>query len=167
MMFVVLLFNSCNQTVIDEREGYQSHDVAAMIAIPDTTLSISPLKASQIAERYMNIFSKTTRGKRSIEKIETCVDSVGQPLFYVINFQNDGGYVCVAAHKSLPPVLAYSETGRISVDVDNFAVAELIRNMSNQLRISNLDEGQSLPYLPDWMELVGNHRKYQKTRYKL
>lgn len=41
----------------------------------------------------------------------------GKPAFYVVNFDNDGGFMLVSANKNYAPVLAYVESGAFSPDI--------------------------------------------------
>ena len=51
--------------------------------------------------------------------VETIVDSAtSEPLLYIVNWADDGGFVVVSASKKWFPVACYSETGNFSLDAD-------------------------------------------------
>lgn len=40
----------------------------------------------------------------------------GKPYIYIVNFENNGGYLLISASKRYNPILAYSETGNFSIE---------------------------------------------------
>ena len=53
----------------------------------------------------------TTSGVNKIKNKVTILDSAGIPAFYIYNFVNKNGYVCISADSGMIPVLAYIEMG--------------------------------------------------------
>lgn len=74
---------------------------------------VSVLDAKIIAEA-INLNGKTTLKsagvKRRIIDIEVVYDNA-QPMYYIINFDNNSGFIILSADRRCMPILAFSETG--------------------------------------------------------
>lgn len=77
----------------------------------------------------------------------------GKPYIYVVNFENNGGYLLISASKRYHPILAYSETGNFSTEHPIGGLKEWERMI-----ISEIEKNEALPmdsvrrYLAVWGE---------------
>lgn len=88
-------------------------------------VNLSQSDAQFVAKSFMNRFydKKALPATRSSAEAESINDSNGNPMVYVVNF-NEGGFCIVSATKDYYPILAYSDEGRFSVsDIDNTGVS--------------------------------------------
>lgn len=93
--------------------------------ISATEVNLSQSDAQFVAKSFMNRFydKKALPATRSSAEAESINDSNGNPMVYVVNF-NEGGFCIVSATKDYYPILAYSDEGRFSVsDIDNTGVS--------------------------------------------
>ena len=77
----------------------------------------------------------------------------GKPCIYVVNFENNGGYLLISASKRYNPILAYSETGNFSTEHHIGGLKEW-----EHMIISEIEKNEALPmdsvrqYLAVWSE---------------
>lgn len=105
----VLLF-SCQ----DETLTIQNEVDADRLKSVDDNVRVSP----KMAEHGATMFIKNTGNDShlksaniSVKDIATICDDNGDPSMYVINYDNDNGFVIVGATRNYYPVLAFSEDG--------------------------------------------------------
>lgn len=85
--------------------------------------------------------------------IQTINGESGKPAVYVVNFENNGGFILISASKRYNPILAYSETGHFNLEHN---IGEL-KEWENTV-ISKIEENETLPldsvrqYLAQWGE---------------
>lgn len=80
-----------------------------------STLSVNNKEVSVAIQNLLN--SATSPLSRTSDRSYTIVayPNNEEPLLYIINFENDGGFVLLSATKALDPVLAYAEEGNFSI----------------------------------------------------
>ena len=81
---------------------------------------ISESEALKIADDSFSDFYQETRSQRicqSVNKIESRLQTRSQESngWYVINYEQDGGFAVVAADKRIPPILAISDKGHLEM----------------------------------------------------
>ena len=83
--------------------------------------------------------------------IQTINGESGKPAVYVVNFENNGGFILISASKRYNPILAYSETGHFNLEHN---IGEL-KEWENTV-ISEIHKNETLPmdsvrkYLAEW-----------------
>lgn len=110
-----LLVVSCTSHV-EELESVKSN-LTASINVPDTTSNVTIQTVSNIAitfSEFGDIPSRTT--KREIKDIESVNSESGEPLFYIVNYTNNQGFLVISATKDYYPILAFSEKGEFRIN---------------------------------------------------
>ena len=59
--------------------------------------------------------NKSTKASKKVNSAVPVPDENGEPVFYVINYEN-GGFIVISADKRINPIMAFSETGTFSLD---------------------------------------------------
>ena len=129
LLIASISFFSCSQ----ERLTDVADDTLSVEEVSATTQSLLIDKdaeslTSQDAKNVAALFrsksgevssrSASTLASESMS-IETIIDdTTSEPLLYIVNWTNDGGFVVVSASKKCFPVACYSETGSFSLDAD-------------------------------------------------
>lgn len=154
-----LLIVSCEHDSKDTR--IQSDDeVGLYVLCPDTSKNLSKEKLIEI------LLNKYLMGSRSIEKviesIEEVCDANGNPQIFVVNYENNGGYVIISADKEYLPVLAESDYGNFDA-VNLKSECPLSSWMARELDIINhkscLPDSSKLYIASRWIDFDKNQRK--------
>lgn len=109
----IALLSACSGYLPEEpRQG-----VPPMGFVANTTVPRSETVTQSDLERLVASFSAEMQrpATRSVEmkySVETIADGNGNPAIYVVNFDNDKGFILVSATKKMNPVLAFSERGK-------------------------------------------------------
>lgn len=82
------------------------------------TTQVSKDDVLRVAEIF-NGGSSTTRSVKTIKELAVVYDDAGMPTFYVVNYEDNQGFILVSATKNYLPVLAYNNTGNFSTSVDS------------------------------------------------
>ena len=129
LTLLLLLLLSCSQETLTE----VTDDTLSVEEVSATTQSLLIDKdavslTSQDAKNVASLFRSKNGGASSRSasalasestNVETILDSTtSEPLLYIINWADDGGFVVVSATKKCFPVACYSETGNFSLDAD-------------------------------------------------
>ena len=129
LLIASISFFSCSQ----ERLTDVADDTLSVDGVSATTQSLLIDKdavslTSQDAKNVASLFRSKNGGASSRSasdlasestSVETIIDSTtSEPLLYIVNWANDGGFVVVSATKKCFPVACYSETGNFSLDAD-------------------------------------------------
>ena len=125
----LLLLLSCSQETLTEvtDDTLSVDEVSAttqLLLIDKDAESLTSVDAKNVAALFRSknggASSRSTSDLASeLTNVETILDSTtSEPLLYVINWANDGGFVVVSASKKCFPVACYSETGNFSLDAD-------------------------------------------------
>lgn len=88
-----------------------SSGISAYITIPDTCQEVSIQTVKNMACLFSGNQDKTRSTENIVRNIEPVVSSEGNPMLYIVNFQNGKGFVIISATKNYMPILAYSDTG--------------------------------------------------------
>lgn len=82
------------------------------VTLPDLSPNVTQSKAIDVAMIFAQRNNPLSRSsERSVKEILTIPDNDGNPMMYVVNFQNDGGFVIVSASKKYYPIIAHNDTG--------------------------------------------------------
>lgn len=82
-----------------------------------------------------------TRSAQSVEKIEAIVDEENTPLMYIINYDNNEGFLVLSATKTYYPIIAMSEKGHLEKDELEDSGAEILIGEN----VENIKISKTLP----------------------
>ena len=145
-----------------EAESLTSQDAKNVAALfRSKSGEVSSRSASALASESMSI--------------ETIIDdTTSEPLLYIVNWTNEGGFVVVSASKKCFPVVCYSETGNFSLDADPASKSYLegykslvryaLNDTSDSLRTRLLWNGVSLRSLTTHLILPAQGQQVQTYR---
>lgn len=125
---VCVLITACSIDSITEDYSTlkESDVVTTALAKTETNFSVS----IETLSKYLKLFHKS----KVIEKVEPVIKREDTLAFYVL-FSNNSGWLLVSGDKRVPPLLASSESGTLSLsDTDNPAIQSLsviIDNVKN------------------------------------
>lgn len=117
-----VITTACSQ---DGNDPMEQTIMAHRVAEPSIVLSVMDTTEISIkcAERIATNFSTLEIGDASrssqpkaVSIIHSISDSLGQPLMYIANFDNDKGFIVVSASKTISPILAVVENGSYNPD---------------------------------------------------
>ena len=92
--------------------------------------------------------------------LSTIKGTDGTPMIYVINFDNDGGFMLISAKQSYHPVLAYSEEGNYKVEDKESNIA-----FYQDILVSNVELSTKMPedsikkYRQEWFQYKTSPKK--------
>lgn len=150
-LFIILCFClfvcSCNRDafevslVEDNKITFEINDNSSeSLLIKNDIIEISSIDASNVAKLFKNGKNLTKSSSLIESSVSTLKNRDGIPLLYIVNFQNNSGFVIVSATKKYKPILAYADTG--SFDLSNLPngvsdwVNTLKESISSQMLIS-------------------------------
>jgi hypothetical protein len=97
-----------------ENDGIQSIQSESLLIDPAIT-ELSEIHAQNVARLFRQKSIGTKAGGVTLttitETVTPILDEEGDPLMYVINFADNGGFTIVSATKSYYPILAYADEG--------------------------------------------------------
>lgn len=73
----------------------------------------------KMQEMLLNFYCKDaprTRVSKSVKEIITIEGEVNKPSMYIINYDNEQGFLLVSATKNFQPILAYAERGSFNAN---------------------------------------------------
>lgn len=84
--------------------------------IPKEKKEIDEKDARTIASHleFSEVNTRSQRGKREIESVDTIYGEDRKPVMFVVNFADDKGFTLISATKSFYPILAEVEKGSLS-----------------------------------------------------
>lgn len=150
----LLSFTACND-VYPELNAPQSDESRVETVIPTRSGDRSVVTKTNLDNiiAKMRGCTKTRSAYPQNYTVQTINGESGKPFVYVVNFENNGGFILISASKRYNPILAYSETGNFSMDNN---MTELL-DWKNTI-ISEIEENEALPmdsvrqYLVQWGE---------------
>ncbi|MCD8295531.1 MAG: C10 family peptidase [Clostridia bacterium] len=104
----------CSCTDMAELDTAQVSDAVAIDALVQAAVSSDAVTLDDIRS-IATATSGKTRNSSTAYSISSIDDAEGNPAIYVINFENNKGFILVSATKNYLPVLAYSDTGSFTV----------------------------------------------------
>lgn len=111
ILFILLAFLSCKKANLSNGEE-------AISSSPQNELLRSETEIRDIAMASISVFSNNAETKCSEKRISSIIPSAGttksevvSPAFYVVNFDNEDGFVIVGARHDSPEVIVYSDKG--------------------------------------------------------
>lgn len=153
-IFVSILFSlmslaACQQNTV-EFEAVQTQDQELTSQSYTNSIDVSEDMLQKV------IASKRPDGCASRSDgytLSTIKGTDGTPMIYVINFDNDGGFMLISAKQSYHPVLAYSEEGNYKVEDKESNIA-----FYQDILVSNVELSTKMPedsikkYRQEWFQ---------------
>lgn len=148
----LLSFTACNDDY-PELEAPQSTESKIETIIPTRSGDRSVVTKTNLDNiiAKMRGRAKTRSAYPQNYTIQTITGESGKPAVYVVNFENNGGFILISASKRYNPILAYSETGHFNLEHN---IREL-KEWENTV-ISEIRKNETLPmdsvrkYLAEW-----------------
>lgn len=111
IMCVSLLFTSCNEEStgnIFELNAPQECD----FELKTDSVRVNNQEIDNVVK---SILPKARSGNGNYT-LNTITDKENNPLYYIVNYENNGGFVLISATKNFHPVLAYNTTGYFNIN---------------------------------------------------
>lgn len=112
LALIALVFGACSSedsTLFQEKESANLSSEPTIYTI-DTVSSTADL-ARKIALEFPKQTATRTKADKEIKEMLTINDDNGNPAMYVVNYQNNAGFIITSATQDYSPVLAYSDNG--------------------------------------------------------
>lgn len=161
---IIILSASCQHEI--EQEGIVSRiDGTKPFVEQKVDAFSSELNAGdafKVAMLYQKSLAKTTRAssKRISNVIPVFDDSGRTPLFYVVNFANNNGYVIISGTKKTAPILAYSERGNFENIQEQMGI--WLEELKCNLALMASDSTKSFDW--GWLKFCDLSVKHNSTR---
>ena len=162
LLIASISFFSCSQeTLTDVADDTLSIDevlaTTQSLLIEKDAVSLTSQDAKNVAALFRSrnggVSSRSASDLASESaSVETIVDATtSEPLLYIVNWTNEGGFVVVSASKKCFPVACYSETGNFSIDADPASMSYLEDYKSLvQEAIDDTSDTMRLKYAVEW-----------------
>lgn len=95
-------------------ELHEKQNVVATKLKKEYTTEVNEKTALYVAETFD--YGNTTRSVKTIKELKTINDTNGYPLFYIVNYADDQGFILISATKNYYPVLAYNNEGNFELN---------------------------------------------------
>lgn len=155
---ILSLFYSCNT------DDYISEE-----SVEQASKHINSVTKAEAMHAAISFWEEENKGSRSSEK-KMNIDNIsvlkhqGKPSIYVIN-KAEGGFVMISASKDYNPIVGYSETGNFNASSTNEALQQWIRNMSQDILESEVEDTVKFINQLQWQKLLED-KTAKKTSYK-
>lgn len=155
-VFIPFLIFSCSNENIDiglSEDEKQVEEFSDALLIDKNTIEITSEDASKVSKLF---FSKDNKGPRTksqnTAEVLTVTDSLDNPLLYVINYQDNNGFVLISATKKYQPVLAYSDEGNFDINDLNTGVQLFLDSYKEDVKYSihSTSDSLRLKYAAEW-----------------
>ena len=145
--------------------------------------TLSEVDALKVA-RLFNFGAVETRSgsPKGIKQLMSISNNPGEPLMFVVNFEDNKGYVIMSATKNMPAILAYSEEGNfdesyfntgMSIYIDEFKydIKKVLNKDIDSLRIKyalswSLFEQQNTEINASTRSAVGDKRRKEVMKWE-
>ncbi len=131
----------------------------------DNKTSVSAETAEYVATQFMQNNKNLKSTTCTIKDISILRDNTGEPSMYVINYENNGGFVIVSASKNFYPVLAYSDEGNFSTNNSDMPLGLTEWIIDNKIAIQDQSE-QSIDSISKFRNLWSMYEKHSDTDIK-
>lgn len=135
LLVLCIAFVACNNDLDVVPDNTEKNSVENVLATD--SVKVNELEINNILKSVLN--KPETRANNFT--METISDEEGNPLIYVVNYENNGGFVLISATKNYFPVLAYNETGNFDLNTQKPLGLNQWQNSIEQ----NIATSQDLP----------------------
>ncbi|QIP12238.1 hypothetical protein G8759_06145 [Spirosoma aureum] len=142
-LLIALLFATCRST----NESSNNDQVLPTFSFDvkkNTAIQIANIFHQVVADPKARISAESLSDSSLIENTLTYSDELDRPVFHIINYKKEQGWIVVSADRRMTPVLAYAHSGKMglaqaqggfSLWVDG--VKDLMKNARNKLTAPN------------------------------
>ncbi len=156
-LFALCVFFSCNNADIDPvLNGEKNNDLRIYEIVDQNGLeggidaeksTLSEVDALTVAKLFNSGAIEARSGNpKSVKQIMSVSDDLGEPLMFIVNFEDNNGYVIISATKNMHAILAYSDEGNFDesclntgmstyIDEFKYGIKEVINKDIDSLRI--------------------------------
>ena len=131
--------------------------------------SVSVEDARNVAELFTVKDAPRTRVSKSVKEIITIEGEVNKPSMYIINYDNEQGFLLVSATKNFQPILAYAERG--SFNANNRmpdGLSDWLGDMKNVIEERDkMPIDSTFQYRAMWEEYIPAMKDKVYTRYNI
>lgn len=136
----------------------------AYVTVPDTSKAVTTITVKNIAKEFFSNDPHARSVEREIDRLHTVSAEDGTPLFYIVNYKNNQGFIIVSATKDYLPVMAHSDSGTFDIaNIDKTGVSLWLAEQ--KAIVSSIDE------VPDSIKLkyraLWTAYNAQETAYEL
>lgn len=155
---MLLFFLSCSKEAqIDE--GWWNDEIVLQMTksgISKDKVHISSEDAVVVADIFnrKKVHSTRTVLSKQIGEISTLFDDVEKPWMYIINYEDNNGFVIVSATKKFFPIVAYSDKGNFNLSEINHNGASVLLEEYKTIMMNNESQPDSIidQYRKKWLE---------------
>lgn len=117
LMLVFLVSCSTDEAVYVNE--LSNTEISAYVACPDTDKVVTMENVQSVAKMFQHpTLQSRSNAEKEIANIHPVYGEDNEiPLFYIINYKNNEGFIIISGSKDYLPVLAYSPTGTFNMDV--------------------------------------------------
>ena len=117
LMLAFLVSCSTDETVYVNE--LSNEEISAYVACPDTDKVVTMENVQSVAKMFQHpTLQSRSNAEKEIANIHPVYGEDNEiPLFYIINYKNNEGFIIISGSKDYLPVLAYSPTGTFNMDV--------------------------------------------------
>lgn len=153
----LLLAVGCSEGILGTEQDVPSHPDQAIPFIQRTETRVSADDISAIAPQIVNngILTRSS-DENTIESIDTICDDSGHPVFYIVNFCDNQGFLIMSSSLRYYPVLAYVEHG--TFDENDI----LLKDILSQYKLELLHNENSLE-VDAQAEFLDMWRRYETS----
>ena len=151
---LLLLFGGCSQMTFDDSVTVISKSIQDLRIAPGDT-PITADEAINVARMFeLNTVPQTKSAiQKEIKEIRSVLTKEGIPSMYVVNFENNGGFVVVGASRKYYPILAYSFSGEINESYEESGISIWIEEqMANIDYIEKQSKETGMDYSALWLD---------------
>lgn len=131
---IFFLLNSCEYSFDLQKDDNKSFVVKADLA----EKIANELDLDKLAGLNLK-----TQAERNIETIDVVYSDNGDTDFYIINFEEDNGFVIISADKRIMPILAYSNKGKFITENIKGGVSVWLKD--NKSYLKRIRKGEVIP----------------------
>lgn len=149
LLGIMFFFAACQNDVV--KEFVENNPVVSDFATNKSsyTTKVSVDDALNVAKLFK---STETRSVKSVKGIETIKNDNEEPFMYVVNFDNNQGFILVSATRDYYPVLAYADKGNFDInEIGTTGLSVWINRIKRDISISRLmNNSQKIKFKVEW-----------------
>lgn len=116
-LLCLLALGACSSVEEMEMQNVEKNvtSTPVYVTVPDTCQDVTTQTVENIANMFFTDRTISRNDSRSIKEIHTVSAESGTPLLYIVNYEDEQGFIIISAAKDYTPILAFSETGYFDV----------------------------------------------------
>ena len=135
ILFICSILHSCSTEEHLLPKKMEEHNNETFISLIDTCKFINAQRAKHVAKLFMSNpkISRNSNEIKETEDIQTIKDENGTILLYIINYNDNKGFVIVSVTQNYYPVLAHSDNGNFNINQTSFTGVSLWLNEQSNI----------------------------------